>query len=574
MVEVVDVAEFGLEAVAWGVATAGGVGEVQAGFRRKPSRTTAGNDRMSLHRYDLAVIGSGPAGQKAALAAAKLGRRVAIIDREQVVGGVCIHTGTIPSKALREAIVSYTASDARLRYLAGAAESGGDGRGAGEVTMTDLLHRANTVIRQEVEVIRSQMARNRVSVIYGTASFQSPHRLCVTRGDDHVELTAEKFLIAVGTEPARPSDVPFTPGRVIDSNELLHLTRLPRNLVIVGGGVIGTEYASMLAAVGVKVTLCDQRPRLLEFIDDEIAEALQYRLRELGVRLRLGERLTDISLDGDDAVVARTASGKSLRSDVLLYCVGRQGATAALKLENAGLSADARGRLTVNEHLQTAVPHIYAAGDVVGFPALAATAMEQGRLAAWHMFHHLAAPANPHVPYGIYTIPEVSMIGQTEQQLTAAAIPYESGVARYKEIARGQIVGDPVGMLKLLFHPESRRLLGVHALGTGATELIHIGQAVMTAGLPIDYFVETVFNYPTLAECYKVAALDGLNRVWQARSASHEPARVTDGLPVEAHHARPGDVPATGGVTEPSPLSPTAANARTSLRNARRKPAA
>lgn len=460
---------------------------------------------MSLHRYDLAVIGSGPAGQKAALAAAKLGKRVAMIDREHVVGGVCIHTGTIPSKALREAVLTYTALDQRLLCA-------GQNPGAG-VTLTDLLHRANSVVRQEVDVIRSQMARNGVTVIYGTASFETPHRLTVSRGDDRVEVSADKFLIAVGTEPARPKDVPFTPGKIIDSNDLLTIHTLPKSLTIVGGGVIGTEYASMFAALGVKVTLVDQRPRLLEFVDEEITEALQYRLRELGVRLRLGEAIASISLGDEGEAIALTESAKSIRSELLLYCVGRQGATGPLALSRAGLTNDSRGRLKVNENLQTEVPHIYAAGDVIGFPALAATAMEQGRLAAWHMFKQIPAPASPYIPYGVYTIPEVSMIGQTEQQLTASKIPYEVGVARYKEIARGQIIGDPVGMLKLLFHPDSRRLLGVHVLGTQATELIHIGQAVMTAGLPIDYFVETVFNYPTLAECYKVAALDGLNRV-------------------------------------------------------------
>ena len=459
---------------------------------------------MSLHRYDLAVIGSGPAGQKAALAAAKLGKRVALIDRENVVGGVCIHTGTIPSKALREAVLAYTALDQRLLC---------SGMSTTSPSLTDLLHRANSVVRQEVDVIRSQMARNGIAVIYGTAAFETPHRLTVSRGDDRVEVSADKFLIAVGTEPARPDDVPFTPNVIIDSNELLTLTRLPKSLTIVGGGVIGTEYASMFAAVGVRVTLVDQRPRLLEFVDDEITEALQYRLRELGIRLRLGENIAKISLSDTGEAQALTESNKIITSEVLLYCVGRQGATSALALSRAGLINDSRGRLKVNENLQTEVSHIYAAGDVIGFPALAATAMEQGRLAAWHMFKQIPAPASPHIPYGIYTIPEVSMIGQTEQQLSAAKIPYEVGVSRYKEIARGQIIGDPVGMLKLLFHPDSRRLLGVHVLGTGATELIHIGQAVMTAGLPIDYFVETVFNYPTLAECYKVAALDGLNRV-------------------------------------------------------------
>jgi NAD(P) transhydrogenase len=461
---------------------------------------------MSQHRYDLAVIGSGPAGQKAALAAAKLGRRVCIIDREHVVGGVCIHTGTIPSKALREAVLAYTQLDRSL-----VACSAAPGKLA--ITLPELLHRANTVVRQEVDVIRSQMSRNQIAVLYGTASFLDTHRLSIARGDDRMEVTAERFLIAVGTEPARPPEVPFTPGKIIDSNELLKLDKLPKSMTIVGGGVIGTEYASIMAAVGVKVTLVDARNRLLEFVDDEITEALQYRLRELGIRLRLGEKPSSITLASDGMAELHLASGKTVRSDVLLYCIGRQGATDQLNLGAAGLSIDPRGRLRVNELLQTDVPHIYAAGDVIGFPALAATAMEQGRLAAWHMFNQIAAPANPNVPYGIYTIPEVSMIGQTEAQLTAANIPYEAGVARYKEIARGQILGDPVGMLKLLFHPDSRRLLGVHALGTGATELIHIGQAVMTAGLPIDYFVETVFNYPTLAECYKVAALDGINRV-------------------------------------------------------------
>lgn len=464
---------------------------------------------MSLQRYDLAVIGSGPAGQKAALAAAKLGRKVAIIDREHIIGGVCIHTGTIPSKALREAVVQCTAFD---RYRQGA----GYDLSRGSITMSDLLHRANTVVRQEVDVIRSQMARNSVHVVYGTAEFKGPNTLLVIKDGDTAEIHANHFLIATGTEPARPTDVPFTPNVIIDSNELLKLEKLPKSLIIVGGGVIGTEYASIMAAVGVKVTLVDRRGRLLDFVDEEITEALQYRLRELGVRLRLGEDIDNIKLTPSGEAELNLKSGKSIRSEILLYCVGRQGATNALKLEKAGIKTDDRGRLKVNDNLQCEVPHIYAAGDVIGFPALAATAMEQGRLVAWHMFRQISAPANPNIPYGIYTIPEVSMIGATEQQLTASKTPYEVGLARYKEIARGQIIGDPIGMLKLLFHPESRRLLGVHVLGSGATELIHIGQTVMTAGLPIDYFVETVFNYPTLAECYKVAALDGLNRVRRA----------------------------------------------------------
>ncbi|HQY87332.1 MAG TPA: Si-specific NAD(P)(+) transhydrogenase, partial [Tepidisphaeraceae bacterium] len=320
------------------------------------------------------------------------------------------------------------------------------------------------------------------------------------------------ILIATGTEPARPANVPFTPGRVIDSNEFLKMKDLPKSMIIVGGGVIGTEYASMLAAVGVKVTLVDSRPRLLEFVDDEIAEALQFRLRDGGVRLRLGEKVSQIDLT-PNGVDATMESNKVLHAHALLYAIGRQGATEQLNLTAAGLTADERGRLKVNDAYQTSVPHIYAAGDVIGFPSLAATSVEQGRVAACYMFKALVNSDRPNIfPYGIYTIPEISMIGQSEQQLTQSKTPYEVGIARYREIARGQLIGDPHGMLKLIFHPESRRLLGVHVIGTGATEIIHIGQAVMTAGLPIDYFIDTVFNYPTLAECYKVAARDGIGR--------------------------------------------------------------
>jgi NAD(P) transhydrogenase len=459
---------------------------------------------MSASAYDLVVIGSGPAGQKAALNAAKLGRRVAIVERRDAIGGVCIHTGTIPSKAIREAVLHLTAFNERQVY-------GNSYAVKHEITMSDLLYRCLHVVRCEVDVIRNQMARNGVAMLQGAASFVDANTLRIERGPDVHEVRAHKFLIAVGTEPARPKTVPFAPGKVIDSDELLTLSALPRSLIIVGGGVIGTEYACMLAAAGVKVTLVESRGRLLEFLDDEIAETLQFRLREMGVRLRLGESVARIDVVNDQ-VEATLASQKKLRSAALLYTIGRQGATASLNLPAAELSADERGRLKVNEFYQTSAPHIYAAGDVVGFPALAATSMEQGRLASGHMFGQFSEPPSPLFPYGIYTIPEISMVGATEQSLTQQGIPYEVGIARYREIARGQLIADPHGLLKLLFHQDSRRLLGVHAIGTGATELIHIGQAVMTAGMPIDYFVESVFNYPTLAECYKVAALDGVNR--------------------------------------------------------------
>jgi NAD(P) transhydrogenase len=468
---------------------------------------------MSHPCYDLVVIGSGPAGQKAALNAAKLGRRVAIIERATSIGGVCIHTGTIPSKAIREAVLHLSGFRERSVY--------GDSYAVKQhITMADLLYRCHHVVKTEVEVIRNQMARNDVAMLFGTATFVDAHTLRIVRGDDDsdsigdaVEVKAHHVLIAVGTEPARPASVPFAVGRVIDTNELLSLRMLPRNMIIVGGGVIGTEYACMLAASGVHVTLVESRPRLLEFVDDELAESLQFRMRDMGIRLRLGESVSKIELVNGH-VEATLASNKTMQADTLMYAVGRQGATDTLNLAAAGLSADNRGRLKVNEFFQTEVPHIYAAGDVIGFPALAATSMEQGRMASCHMFHQVTAGA-PSIlfPYGIYTIPEMSMVGHTEQALTQQGVPYEVGIARYREIARGQLIADPHGLLKILFHAHSRRVLGVHAIGTGATELIHIGQTVMAAGMPIDYFVESIFNYPTLAECYKVAALDGINRV-------------------------------------------------------------
>jgi len=465
---------------------------------------------MAHSTYDLIVIGSGPAGQKAALNAARLGKRVALIDRQHMVGGVCIHTGTIPSKAMREAIMHLTAFNERQVY--------GNSYSVKEnITMADLLHRCHYVIRCESDVVRGQMRQNGITMLYGDASFVDANTVRIESASDVMEIRGHHILIAVGTEPARPDTVPFAPDRIIDSNELLKLTELPKSMIIVGGGVIGSEYASMLAAVGVRVTLVESRPRLLEFLDEEITEAMQFRLREIGIRLRLAENVSKIDIV-DDRVEATLASGKRLTADLLLYTIGRQGATARLNLDVAGLKADDRGRLKVNEFYQTSVPHIYAAGDVIGFPALAATSMEQGRLASAHMYHQLAEPPNPLFPYGIYTIPEISMVGATEQQLTQQQVPYEMGIARYREIARGQLMSDPNGLLKLIFHQESRRLLGVHAIGSGATELVHIGQTVMAAGLPIDYFTETVFNYPTLAECYKVAATDGLNRVQTAKS--------------------------------------------------------
>jgi NAD(P) transhydrogenase len=433
---------------------------------------------MALLEYDLVVIGSGPAGQKAALNSAKLGKTVAVVERTDRVGGVCIHSGTIPSKAIREAVLHLTGIQERSLYGASYAVKH-------HIHMSDLLYRADHVVRTEMDVIRNQMERNGINLVYGSASFVDPNTINVTRGDQNTPLKAKNFLVAVGTEPARPSSVPFTPNKVIDSNDLLKLAELPRSMIVVGGGVIGTEYACMLAATGVRVTLIESRPRLLEFVDDELAENLQFRLRDMGMRLRLGESVASIEVI-DNHVHATLASSKKVMADALMYAIGRQGSTADLNLPAAGLKADNRGRLKVNEYFQTDVPNIYAAGDVIGFPALASTSAEQGRLASCHMFHELANSTSALFPYGIYTIPEISMVGQSEQQLTQQNIPYEVGLARYREIARGQLISDPNGMLKLLFHAESHRLLGVHAIGTGATELIHIGQTVMAAGMSID----------------------------------------------------------------------------------------
>jgi NAD(P) transhydrogenase len=456
--------------------------------------------------YDLIVIGSGPAGQKAAVQGAKLGKRVAMIERRHMVGGVCVNTGTIPSKTLREAVVYLTGMSLREVY-------GSSYRVKSDITVADLDHRTQQVIAREVDVIRDQLLRNHVDLVSGTARFVDANTLEVQldSGDER-QIRAERIVVAVGTKPTRPPGVEFDDATVIDSDGLLGMKRIPSSLVVVGAGVIGIEYASMLAALGTKVTVVEQRSAMLEFCDDEIIEGLQHQLRERGLVFRFGETVTGVELHGGDSVT-HLQSGKRIAAEAVFYSAGRQGATDELCLDRAGLEADARGRIPVDAHYRTAVPHIYAVGDVIGFPSLAATSMEQGRLAARHAFGESSNVMSTLLPIGIYTIPEISFVGQTEEELTAASIPYEIGISRYRELARGQILGDMHGVLKLLVSAEDRRLLGVHALGTGATELIHIGQAVMAFDGTIDYLVETVFNYPTLAEGYKVAALDASNKI-------------------------------------------------------------
>jgi NAD(P) transhydrogenase len=459
-----------------------------------------------MAHYDMLVIGTGPAGQKAAVQAAKLGKKVGIIERKEVVGGVCINTGTIPSKSLREAILYL--SGFRQRNLYGA-----DYRLKETITIEDLAFRCQHVISNEIQIVENQMTRNRVDMLYGTASFVDPHRLQIRQTTGSVEHTADFIVIAVGTEPARPSDVPFDGSSVIDTDGILTLKRVPTSMAIVGGGVIGTEYASILATMGVSVILIDKRPRLLEFMDAEIITTLQQQMKDIGVALYHDEEVVAIRRESGGQIHVTLKQARAVTAETLLYAIGRVGATRDLNLSAVGINPDNRGRLTVNEHFQTSVPHIYAAGDVIGFPALASTSMQQGRHASCHAFGYPDRTDTALLPYGIYSIPEMSMVGRTEEDLTKADVPYGVGIARYREIARGQLIGDDRGMLKLLFHRHSREVLGIHAIGEGATELIHIGQAVMTFHGKIEYFIDTVFNYPTLAECYKVAALDGINRL-------------------------------------------------------------
>jgi NAD(P) transhydrogenase len=460
--------------------------------------------RMS-YEFDLVVIGSGPAGQKAAIQAAKLGRRVAVVERRHMVGGVCTNTGTLPSKTLREAVLYLTGMSQRGLY-------GQSYRVRDEITINDLLWRTQHVIDREIHVIRDQLARNRVVLVTGEARFADSHTVLVDSGAEERRLRAEKIVIAVGTVPTRPASVAFDNSTILDSDGILQLKGIPRSLVVVGAGVIGIEYASIFAALGSRVTVVEQRSRLLDFCDSQVIEALQYHLRDLGVIFRFGESVTGVEAH-EGGTITHLASGKRIPAEAVLYSAGRHGATGTLDLERAGLQADERGRIAVGPTFQTAVKHIYAVGDVVGFPSLAATSMEQGRLAALCACGERCKPMRKTIPYGIYTIPEISFAGRTEEELTEAAVPYEIGISRWRELARGQILGDQHGLLKLLVSAEDHSLLGVHVFGTGATEVVHIGQAVMDFGGTVDYLVETVFNYPTLAESYKVAALDAMNKL-------------------------------------------------------------
>jgi NAD(P) transhydrogenase len=460
-----------------------------------------------MYDYDLLVLGSGPGGQKAAIAGAKLGRRVAIVERRTMVGGVCINTGTIPSKTLREIVLYLTGHTQQEFY-------GQSYRLKNDITIADLTARTHHVIGREIDVIRSQLARNHVTMLAGTAHFVDPHTVAVVdESGETRQVTADRVVIAVGTKPARPSTVDFDGATIVDSDQLLLMERIPNSMVVVGAGVIGIEYASMFAALGTKVTVIERRERMLDMCDLEVVEALKYQLRDLAVTFRFRETVARVDRHKNGTLTI-LESGKRIPADTVMYSAGRQGVTDELELANAGLAADPRGRITVDDFYRTEVEHIYAVGDVIGFPALAATSMEQGRRAAYHAFGEpVAGKLSALQPIGIYTIPEISYVGRTEDELTTDSVPFEVGVSRYRELARGAILGDSYGMLKLLVHAESGELLGVHVFGTGATELVHIGQTVIGCGGTVDYLVDAVFNYPTLAESYKVAALDAMNKM-------------------------------------------------------------
>ena len=457
--------------------------------------------------YDLIVIGSGPAGRRAAIQAAKLGRRALVVDKGRRLGGVSVHTGTIPSKTLRETVLN----------LSGWRERGFYGRAyrvKKDISAQDLVKRLHITLNHEVEVLEHQFARNRVESLMGAARFLDPHTVEVAaEGGECLKLTADRFVLAVGTRPHRPADIPFDGEKILDSDEILDIGALPRNLAVIGAGVIGVEYATIFSALDVPVTLVEPRDTMLDFLDRELVQEFTHDLRDRGIALRFGTKVQAIERANGGCIV-RLENGRTVQAEMVLYAAGRVGSTDRLDLEACGIATDHRGRIAVDKTtFQTSVPHIYAAGDVIGFPSLASTSMEQGRIAACHAFGEKAPAPPEYFPYGIYSVPEISTVGLTEAEVQQRGIPYECGIARFRETSRGHIMGLNSGMMKLIFSLKTRRLLGCHICGEGATELEHIGQAVLNLKGTLDYFVENTFNYPTLAEGYKIAALDAWNRM-------------------------------------------------------------
>ena len=466
-----------------------------------------------MRHYDMIVIGSGPAGRRAAIQSAKLGKSALVVEKGRRVGGVSVHTGTIPSKTLRETVLNLTGWRERGFY-------GRAYRVKKAIRSNDLLQRLYKTLDHEVDVLEHQFARNAVETVWGTARFWAEKTVEVTTDTgERIVYTADNILIAVGTRPFRPDYVPFNGDNILDSDEIIEIGKLPRSLTVIGAGVIGVEYATIFSALDVAVTLIEPRPSFLDFIDRELIEELVHDLRDRGMTIRLGDKVEKITVENGWPEVT-LAGGRRIRSEALLFAAGRVGAVDALNLEAIGLATDHRGRIAVDpKTFETAVPGIYAAGDIIGFPSLASTSMEQGRVAACHAFRMPLPPAPEYFPYGIYSVPEISTVGMTEEEVRQRAIPYECGIARFRETSRGHIMGLNSGMMKMIFSLKTRRLLGVHIVGEGATELIHIGQAVLNLKGTIDYFIENTFNYPTLAEAYKIAGLDAWNRMARLAAA-------------------------------------------------------
>ncbi len=472
-----------------------------------PGISTSGSGEV----YDLIVIGSGPGGRRAAIQAAKVGKRVVVIEKSATVGGVSVHTGTIPSKTIRETVLNLSGWREREFY-------GLSYRVKQDISAEDIFKRMRMTLDHEVEVQEHQFNRNNVETLYGQAYFLSSRILSVISSEGDIkQVEADKIIIAVGTKPFRPDYMPFDGRSVIDSDELLSMKHLPRSMAVIGAGVIGVEYATIFSALDVRVTLIDPRAEVLDFVDRELMQDFMHQLRDRGVTLRLGNSVESVSHGNDNKPICHLDNGRQVKADMVLFTAGRMGATDDLGLANCGIDTDYRGRITVDEFYRTSVANIHAVGDVIGFPSLASTSMEQGRQAACHALDVPISETAEYFPYGIYTVPEISMIGMTEEEVQKRGIPYETGVARFRETARGQIMGLASGILKCIFSIKTKRLLGVHVCGEGATELVHIGQAVMAHKGNLDFFLETTFNYPTLAEAYKIAALDAWNRFPEER---------------------------------------------------------
>lgn len=460
-----------------------------------------------MNIYDMLVIGSGPAGRRAAVQSAKLGKSVLVVDKGRRLGGVSVHTGTIPSKTLRETVLN----------LSGFRERGFYGRGyrvKQEISTNDLVQRLHKTLDHEVEVLQHQFMRNGVKHTRSSAAFSGANTAALTNEEgEKIEVGFNHALISVGTKPHRPDNIPFDHAFVFDSDEILEMARLPRSLTVIGGGVIGVEYATIFSALDVPVTLIEARPTILDFVDRELVDDFIHQLRDRGMTIRLGTSVKEVKAT-ENGVETHLNDGRMVKTEMLLYAAGRNGNVAGLGLDKVGITADARGRIPVDPRTyQTNAPNIYAAGDIIGFPSLASTSMEQGRVAACHAFGMPLPPVPDAFPYGIYAVPEISTVGQSEEQVREAGIAYECGIARFRETSRGHIMGVDSGFLKLIFALDTRRLLGAHIVGEGATELIHIGQAVINLGGTVDFFVENAFNYPTLAEAYKIAGLDAWNRM-------------------------------------------------------------